>query len=174
MNVNYLIIKRIQQNIKEIVFLPSNIIRNKKFETLSVYKFYLNYIKDINNCPKSNKNNNNIIENSFTDNNINNVNIRNNYGINTPDIKKGSFSSKTSYILTSDNNKNQSYFSVLRIPGKDKLKKLFQDDIINDDNILDYEINEDLSLTTKPIYYVLLKYFRKLSKVNYIIHFSGY
>ena len=98
------------------------------------------------NSTKSNINKTNNIANIFADININNVNIQNNYGITTSNIKKVSFSSKSPYILAPDNNKNQSYFSVLRIPGKEKLKKIFKDDIINDNSILDFEIHEDLSL----------------------------
>ncbi len=62
---------------------------------------------------------------------------------------------------------------MLGIPGKEKLKQIFKDDIINDDNILDFEIHEDLSLPSKPIYYELLEYFWRLSKVKYITHLSG-
>ena len=52
------------------------------------------------------------------------------------------------------------------VPGKNKLKTLLKDNIDHDDNIIDYEIHEDLTLPTKPIYFILLEHTSKLSNIN--------
>jgi len=53
------------------------------------------------------------------------------------------------------------------VPGKNKLKTLLKDNIDHDDNIIDNEIHEDLTLPTKPIYFILLEHTSKLSNINY-------
>ena len=53
------------------------------------------------------------------------------------------------------------------VPGKNKLKTLLKDNIDHDDNIIDNEIHEDLTLPTKPIYFILLEHTSKLYNINY-------